>query len=153
MPAQTPIPRALVRMLPYGHAARLALQILKRTDALKDALSTLLHTEDCCGMDRATLHHLAGILADFQHVLAAEAEHTKDSPHTAPLTGTSARSIVHALAEVPLTMPEPNPDNGGWRQAVHDRIWLAGNRYAQIWAEDATYWKYADQQEQTKEIR
>jgi hypothetical protein len=131
---ETPIPQALAMMLPHGKAAILASQVLARADEIADALD---HSPGAS--------ELSILLREFHTELYKSATEMVQSPATAPLTGTSARSIVHTIAESILTMPEPTPADGGWRQAVHDQIWRTGSRYTQIWKKDATYWQRTGQ--------
>lgn len=142
---ENPIPLALVRMLPHGRSAHLAAQVLAQMETVSNALGTLLHTKGHGGMDPAELSYTAGLVQDFRHVLAKETADIKASPATAPLTGTTSRSIVSAIADSVLTMPEPKPEDGGWRQAAHNQVWRTGTRYAQTWLTDATYWAYSRQ--------
>lgn len=136
------IPQALVRMFPHGRAAQLAARVLAHADIIELALADYAEAHGHGSLDRTEASDAACVVQDFRHVLAQETADPKDSPARAPLTGTSGRSIVHTIAESILTMPEPKPGDGGWRQAAHNQIWRTGTRYTQMWEKDATYWAY-----------
>jgi hypothetical protein len=147
-PAQeekTALSQALVRMLPHAEAARLAGRILMNADIIELALADYAEAHPHGSTDRDEASDMALLVQQFRRVLADEVSRLQESPAAAPVTGTSARSIVHTLAEAVLTMPEPE---GSWRQAAHDQIWKVGARYQQVWP-DATYWKYIREQNET----
>lgn len=142
---QTPLPQALVRMFPGGRSAHLTAQILARIDTIDNALNTLLYTKGHGGMNGSELHYMAGLVKDFRHVLAQETADRNATPPCAPLTGTSGRSIVHTIADAISTMPEPKPEDGGWRHAARKQVERTGSYYVQTWERDATYWAYTGQ--------
>lgn len=140
---QTPIPQALVRMLPHGRAAHLAARVLAEAEAIEAALDLAIRAKGYgTPLGYVDAARVAELVQDFRHVLAQETSSMKDSPACAPLTGTSARSVIHTIADSILTMPEPKPEDGGWRQAAHDQVWRTGTRYTQTWKADAAYWAY-----------
>lgn len=138
---QPPLPHALVRMFPDGRGAYLAAQILSHADVIERALDDYTKAQEhgSPGQDEAS--HTAALVHDFRYILAQETAARQANRTSAPLTGTSARSIVQTIAHAILTMPEPK--NGGWREAAHAQIWRTGTRYAQMWKEDARYFMYA----------
>lgn len=140
MTEQQSIPQALVHMLPHGEPARLAAQILAHAPVIELALADYAESERHGSAERDEASNAANLMLDFRHSLAREAAALTVTPASAPLTGTSARSIVHAIANAVLTMP--TPADGLWRQAAHAQVWRTGNHYTQMWKADATYWAY-----------
>lgn len=142
------VPLALARMIPHGETAHLAARILAQADLIGDALYTLSHDpEPGAGLDMNAVAELSDLAREFHKRLEAESAQMEEQPYHSPLTGTSARSIVHTIADSILTMPEPKPKDGGWRQAAYRQIFNTGSRYERIWKDSATYFTYTRQSE------
>lgn len=141
------VPLALARMFPHGRAAIAAARLLAHHDIIEDALDTAVHLEGHGGLDHSGLAQAQAAVEEFRAALAEESAAAETHAGCAPLTGTPGHNIVHALAETVLTMPEPKPGDGGWRQAAYKQIEKTGSNYVQVWKDSATYYAYTRQGE------